>query len=60
MRGETRYVPPYSELDADDKNARIAFFLFLNFAMIAPMVHLFVQHGYEKASKFIGALALHC
>ena len=36
------------------QNGRIAFFLFLNFAMIAPMVQLFYQHGYEKGSKFVG------
>jgi len=48
--------PSRSKLSADNKNARIAFFLFLNFAMIAPMVHLFYQHGYDKASKFIGQL----
>lgn len=58
-RGETRYVifhvPGCHLLHvADMKNARIAFFLFLNFAMIAPMVQLFYQHGYEKGSKFVG------
>jgi hypothetical protein len=56
-RGVTRYVLFHRlKLVTDKKNARIAFFLFLNFAMIAPMVHLFYQHGYDKASKFIGQL----
>ncbi|KAL7422722.1 inc metabolism membrane protein [Cryptotrichosporon argae] len=36
-----------------NKNWRIAFFLFLNFAMIAPMVQLFYQQGYDRGSAFL-------
>ncbi|OCF36193.1 hypothetical protein I316_02066 [Kwoniella heveanensis BCC8398] len=36
-----------------NKHLRIGFFLFLCFAMFAPMLQLFYQHGYSKASKFV-------
>ncbi|WVQ81067.1 hypothetical protein IAT38_003174 [Cryptococcus sp. DSM 104549] len=36
-----------------NKHLRISFFLFLCFAMVAPMVHMFYQHGWEKASALV-------
>ncbi|WVF66092.1 hypothetical protein IAT40_000831 [Kwoniella sp. CBS 6097] len=36
-----------------NKHLRIGFFLFLCFAMFAPMLQLFFQHGYSKASTFV-------
>lgn len=36
-----------------NKHLRISFFLFLCFAMFAPMVHMFGQYGWHKASAFV-------
>ncbi|WVQ93723.1 hypothetical protein IAU59_000800 [Kwoniella sp. CBS 9459] len=36
-----------------NKHLRIGFFLFLCFAMFAPMLQLFFQHGHSKASIFV-------
>ncbi|WVO14646.1 hypothetical protein L204_102283 [Cryptococcus depauperatus] len=37
-----------------NKHLRISFFLFLCFAMVAPMAHMFFQYGRKKAASFIG------
>ncbi|WVQ83746.1 hypothetical protein IAT38_005890 [Cryptococcus sp. DSM 104549] len=41
-----------------NKHLRISFFLFLCFAMVAPMVHMFYQHGTAKASEFVAPFGL--
>jgi adiponectin receptor len=40
--------------NADIQNWRIAFFLFLNFTMVAPLFQMCYQHGYSKALAFGG------
>lgn len=39
------------------QHLRISFFLFLCFAMFAPMVHMFGQYGWHKASAFVGTFS---
>ena len=41
---------------ADEQNWRINFFLFLCFAMFAPMLQLFYQHGWDRGLAFVGEL----
>ncbi|KAK8861737.1 hypothetical protein IAR55_002560 [Kwoniella newhampshirensis] len=41
-----------------NKHLRIAFFLFLCFAMVAPMVQMFYQHGWSHASTFVAPFGL--
>jgi hypothetical protein len=36
------------------QNWRINFFLFLCFAMFAPMLQLFYQHGWDRGLAFVG------
>lgn len=41
-----------------NKHWRIVFFLALNAAMVAPIVHLFHVHGYTKAQAFVAPFGL--
>ncbi|RSH94877.1 hypothetical protein EHS25_004683 [Saitozyma podzolica] len=41
-----------------NKSWRIAFFLFLCFAMVAPMAQLFYEHGWDRASEFVSPFGL--
>ncbi len=38
---------------------RIAFFLFLCFAMVAPMIQMFYLHGVAQAWEFVCTSTLH-
>lgn len=53
---------PFCALQTPDfvfiQHLRISFFLFLCFAMFAPMVHMFGQYGWHKASAFVGTFLL--
>jgi len=44
----------WTEPRADEQNWRINFFLFLCFAMFAPMLQLFYQHGWDRGLAFVG------
>nr|XP_031859596.1 uncharacterized protein CI109_005059 [Kwoniella shandongensis]KAA5526668.1 hypothetical protein CI109_005059 [Kwoniella shandongensis] len=41
-----------------NKHLRIAFFLFLCFAMVAPMVQMFYQHGWSHALAFVAPFGI--
>ena len=40
-------------LNDDAQNWRIAFFLFLCFAMVTPMIQMFYLHGFRRAHDFV-------
>lgn len=42
-------------IDSTFQNWRISFFLFLCFAMFAPMIQLFYEQGMRQGNRFVGA-----